>query len=293
MAGYDLYSRGDRAFGAVNATLLGLFLLSIAYPFVFLVSLSLSSGFMATTGKVVLLPREPTTAAFEFVLSDRRFWISYANTIFYTVFGTLTSLLFIVPGTYALSRKRLRGRRLFNIAIAFTMWFHAGLIPFFLNVRDLGLLDSRVGILLGFACNAFNVILLRNYFESIPASFEEAAKMDGANEFQLLWKVFLPLSKPALATITLLCVVSRWNGYFWSMVLLRSESKIPLQVFLKKTIVDFSFEAEFTNALATSEYSVETIAAAIMVASIIPVALVYPYLQKHLAKGILLGGLKE
>lgn len=293
MAGFNLYSRGDRMFGIVNSTLLGVFVISILYPFLYVVSLSISSGFMASSGNIVFLPKEMTTAAFEFVLADSRFWISYGNTLFYTFFGTLTSLAFIIPGSYALSRKRLRGRRFFNLMIAFTMWFHAGLIPFFLNMRDLGLLDSRIGILVGFACNAFNIILLRNYFESIPTSFEEAAKMDGANEFQLLWKVFIPLSKPALATIALFCIVSRWNGYFWAMVLLRTEDKVPLQVFLKKTIIDFNYDDEFTNSLTTSMYSVETVTAAIMVASIIPVAIVYPYIQKHFAKGIMLGGIKE
>lgn len=293
MAGYNLYSRGDRLFGTVNAILLGVFVISIIYPFFYILSLSFSSGFMASSGQVVFLPKEPTVAAFDYVLTDPRFWISYGNTLFYTFFGTITSLLFIVPGAYALSRKRLRARRFFNLMIAFTLWFHAGLIPFFLNIRDLGLLDSRIGILVGFACNAFNIILLRNYFESIPASFAEAAKMDGANEFQLLWKVFIPLSKPALATIALFCVVSRWNGYFWAMVLLRSEDKVPLQVFLKKTIIDFNYDDEFTNSLTTSAYSVETVTAAIMVASIIPVAIFYPYIQKHFAKGIMLGGIKE
>lgn len=291
--GFNLYSRGDRIFGIVNAILIGVFTLSVLYPFVYLASASISSGFAVTAGEVLLLPHDITLAAYKRVLVDARFWISYANTLYYTGFGTLTSLLIIVPGAYALSRPSLRGRRLLNLLVAFTMWFHAGLIPFFLNMRDLGLLDSRFGILIGFACNAFNIILLRNYFESIPKSFEEAAKMDGANEFQLLWKVFIPLSKPALATIALFCIIGRWNGYFWAMVLLRSEDKIPLQVYLKKTIVEMNFDDQFSNSLMHAEYSIETVVAAIMVASIIPVAVVYPYIQKHFAKGIMLGGIKE
>jgi putative aldouronate transport system permease protein len=203
------------------------------------------------------------------------------------------SLLFIIPGAYALSRPNLMGRRFFNLFIAFTMWFNAGLIPFFLNMRDLGLLDSMFGIILAFAVNAFNIILLRNFFEAIPQSFEEAARMDGANDFQVLWKVFVPLSKPAIATVTLFCIVSRWNGFFWAMVLLQSEEKIPLQVFLRHTIANLSDNDEFAILQTAAGFSAETVTAAIIVCSIIPVLIVYPFIQKYFEKGIMLGGVKE
>lgn len=293
MSGFNLYSRGDKVFGVVNATLLTLFVLSTLYPFIYIAASSISSGLAVTSGDVLLLPKDITFAAYDRVLSDPVFWTSYANTLFYTIFGTLVSLAIIIPGAYALSRKRLIGRRYLNFFVAFTMWFHAGMIPFFLNIRDLGLLDSRIGILIAFACTAFNIILLRNFFESIPESFEEAAKMDGANEFTLLWKVYIPLSKPALVTIALFCIVARWNGYFWAMVLLRDEDKIPLQVYLKKIIIELNMDDQFASSLINSDYSFETIVAAIIVASIIPVLAVYPYLQKYFNKGIMMGGVKE
>ena len=283
MANFNLYSRGDRIFGWANAILLGLFVLSTLYPFIYVLSVSLSSGAAVTAGRVTLWPIDVTLAAYDRVLSDRMFWVAYGNTFIYTFGGTLMSLLIMIPGAYALSRKRLRGRTFFNIAIAFTLWFNAGMIPFFLNMRDLGLLDSRFGIILGFAANAFNVILLRNFFEAVPKSFEEAAKMDGASELQLLWKVFIPL----------FCIVSRWNGYFWAMVLLRGEEKIPLQVYLKRVIVDLNSNDEFASSLLTAHYSFETVTSAIMIASIIPVLIIYPYAQKYFTKGILLGGVKE
>jgi putative aldouronate transport system permease protein len=290
---FDLHARGDRIFGIVNTALLLLFVLSTLYPFVYILSASLSSGFAVTSGRVFLWPVEATFAAYEYVLSDRKFWVAYGNTLFYAFFGTLTSLLVMVPGAFALSRTRLRGRRLIGFMIAFTLWFHAGLIPFFLNVRDLGLLDTRIGIVVAFACNAFNVILLRNYFEAVPASFEEAARIDGASDFQLLRTVFIPLARPAIVTVALLCLVTRWNGYFWAMVLLRTEEKIPLQVYLKRTIVDMNSDDTFASLLMTTEYSFETITAAIMVASILPIAIVFPYVQKYFDKGITLGGIKE
>ncbi|TXR51362.1 carbohydrate ABC transporter permease [Reinekea thalattae] len=293
MSEFNVYSRGDRIFGILNATLIFLFVCSTLYPFIYIASASISSGFAVSSGQVIFFPKEVTLAAFEKVLSDPVFWTSYGNTFFYTFFGTLTSLAIIIPGAYALSRKRLMGRRFFNLFIAFTMWFNAGMIPMFLNLRDLGLLDSRWGILIAFACNAFNIILLRNFFESIPESFEEAARMDGANDFNLLWRVYIPLSKPAIVTITLFCIVARWNGYFWAMILLRDENKIPLQVYLKRIIIEANMDDEFAASLLTNSYSYETIVAAIIVVSIIPVLLIYPYLQKHFNKGIMLGGVKE
>ncbi len=284
----------DRVFGIVNAALVVLLLASMLYPFLYIAAVSLSSGAAVTSGRVLLWPVNITLAAYGQVLSDRLFWIAYANTLFYAVGGTLMSLLLIVPGAYALSRPRLIGRRIFNFLVAFTLWFHAGMIPFFLNMRDLGLIDSRLGILVGFACSAFNVILLRNAFEGVAPSFEEAARLEGANEFQVLRYVFVPLSMPAILTVALLCLVTRWNGYFWAMVLLRGEEKIPLQVYLKRIIVDLrSDDAAAARLAQASDYSFETIMAAIIVVSLIPIVAAYPTLLKHFNKGMALGGIKE
>lgn len=293
MANMSLYSRGDKTFVWLNMFLVGLFAISTLYPFIYIAAVSFSSGFQARAGNVVLTPIDLTLSAYDYVINQREFWVSYRNTFVYTIGGTLMSLAFIIPGAYALSRPQLFGRRFWNLMVAFTMWFNAGMIPFFLNMRDLGLLDSYFGIIVGFAVNGFNVILLRNFFEAIPRSFEEAARMDGANEFQVLWKVYLPLSKPALATVALFCIVSRWNGFFWAMVLLQDGEKIPLQVYLRHTIAYLSDDEEFSSTLMDQAYSVETVTAAIIVASIIPVLLVYPFLQKYFNKGILLGGVKE
>ncbi|MDO6591191.1 carbohydrate ABC transporter permease [Loktanella sp. D2R18] len=293
MANMNLYSRGDKGFVIANMILIGLFALSTLYPFIYIASLSLSSGFAAQAGTVVLTPVDMTFAAYGKVLSEPQFWISYRNTFIYTIGGTVMSLIIIIPGAYALSRPQLYGRRFWNLMVAFTMWFNAGLIPFFLNMRDLHLLDSYFGIIIAFACNAFNIILLRNFFESIPASFEEAARMDGANDFQVLRKVYIPLSKPAIATVTLFCIVARWNGFFWAMVLLQDEQKIPLQVYLRHVITELSDDEQFAATLIDAPYSVDTVTAAIVVCSIIPVLLIYPFVQKYFNKGILLGGVKE
>ena len=293
MQRWNLYSQGDKFFAIVVSILIGMFTVATLYPFIYIAAVSFSSGFAAQAGKVVFTPIDATFEAYGYILGEPQFWISYRNTFIYTIGGTAMSLLFIIPGAYALSRPQLKGRRFFNLFIAFTMWFNAGLIPFFLNMRDLGMLDSMFGIILAFAVNAFNIILLRNFFEAIPQSFEEAARMDGANDFQVLWKVYVPLAKPAIATVALFCIVSRWNGFFWAMVLLQDQEKVPLQVFLRHTIAELSDDQEFSNTLFTQAYSAETVTAAIIVCSIIPVLLVYPFLQKYFNKGILLGGVKE
>lgn len=293
MMKWSLYSRGDKFFAIVVSILIGMFTAATLYPFIYIAAVSFSAGFAAAAGKVVVTPIGTTLEAYQYILSDPQFWISYRNTFIYTIGGTLMSMAFIIPGAYALSRPQLKGRRFFNLFVAFTMWFNAGLIPFYLNMRDLSLLDSMFGIIIAFAVNAFNIILLRNFFESIPSSFEEAARMDGANDFQVLWKVFVPLSKPAIATVTLFCIVSRWNGFFWAMVLLQSEEKIPLQVFLRHTIAKLSDTEEFAINAIDAAYSKETVTAAIIICSIIPVLIIYPFIQKYFEKGILLGGVKE
>lgn len=293
MANMNLYSRGDKVFVYANMVLVGLFTALTLYPFIYVWAVSFSSGFEARAGNVVLTPIDLTASAYRYVLSDPAFWRSYGNTFIYTIGGTLTSLAFLIPGAYALSRPQLYGRRFWNLGVAFTMWFNAGLIPFFLNFRDLGLLDSYFGIIVGFAVNGFNLILLRNFFESVPRSFEEAARMDGASEFQVLQKVYVPLAKPAIATVTLFCVVSRWNGFFWAMVILQDESKIPLQVYLRQVLADMSDDEDFGATLLTADYSIETVMSAMIVCSIIPVLIFYPFIQKYFNKGILLGGVKE
>ena len=233
MVNMNLYSKGDRAFVILNMILIGIFTLSALYLFIYIASLSLSAGFEARLGNVILTPVGFALEAFSRVLSERLFSVFYGNTPVYAIFGTLMTPAFIIPGAYALSRKQLYGRRFWNLMVAFTMWFHAGMTRFFLNIRDLDLLDSYFDIIIGSAVNGFNLILLRNFFEGIAESFEKAARMDGANGFQVLWQVYLPLSKPGIATFSLFCIVSRWNGLFWGMVLLEDEEKIPLQVYLR------------------------------------------------------------
>lgn len=284
-------SKGERVFNWVNIILLGIIGLLMLYPFWYVLVASFSDSQSVITGKVTLFPVGFNINAYKKVLEDSSIWIAYANTIYYTVFGTIISMFLSILGAYPLSKKRLAGRKFFNIMLMFTMWFNAGTIPVFLNLRDLGLLNTRFAILVAFACSAFNVVLLRNFFESVPDSLEESAAIDGANDVYTMFKIYLPLSMPALATVGLFYAVSRWNGYFWAMLIFRDDSKIPLQVLLKKLIVDMSTtDADMMDMART--YGKETVSYATIIVAVLPILIVYPYIQKFFVKGVMIGAVK-
>lgn len=281
---------GEKIFKRFNYVILGLIAFIALYPVIYVFSASISSSHAVSTGKVLLFPKEITWIAYKNVLQKEGIWIGYANTIFYTLVGTAVNLFVTICGAYPLSKRELPGRKFFTLMIVVTMWLDAGIIPFFLNLRDLGLLDKRITIIIAFACSTFNVILLRTFFESIPRSLEEAAKIDGANDFRVLRKVYLPLSKPALATVGLFYAVTRWNGYFWSMVILKDNDKIPLQVVLKKMIVEMSVSTE--NMDVGSALGLENLIYATIIVSIVPMMMLYPYIQKYFSKGVMIGAIK-
>ncbi|WP_299088518.1 carbohydrate ABC transporter permease [uncultured Metabacillus sp.] len=287
-------SYGSKIADFMIYAVVGLIAIICIYPFIYVLSASISSSDAVLRGDVLLFPKDITFEAYKRVLEEPGIWVAYGNTIFYTVVGTLFSMFVTICGAYPLSRKRLKGRSFFAFFIAFTMWFNAGIIPTYLNLKELGLLDTRTAIIVGFAISTFLVFIMRSFFQSVPDSLEESAKVDGANDLQILWKIFLPLSKPALITVGLFYAVSRWNSYFWSMIVLNDESKIPLQVLLKKLVVDMSVKEQMANSLdTTSQYSAETVIYATIIVSIIPIVLVYPYLQKYFVKGTMIGGIKE
>lgn len=282
--------RSELIFKIIAYSFVTLFALAALYPFIYTVSAALSGKTAFELGQVVFLPVDFQMDAMIAVISQKDFWNAYTNTLFYTFFGTIFSMVLSIAAAYALSKDRLVFRRQINFIIVFTMWFSAGLIPTFLNYRMFGV-DFRWGIVWGFGVQAFNVILLRNYFSGVSKEIEEAAIVDGANEFQVLTNVYLPMSKSALATVTLFYALSRWNGFFWNLILVNNINEHPLQVFLRRYLTEFLNDenASITN-LPYSPYSYMY---AMIVMSIIPIIIVYPYLQKYFAKGVNVGGVKE
>lgn len=285
-------SWGDLVFDFCKNLILILLTLACLYPLIYVISCSISSGAAVDAGKVLLLPKGINFESYKQVLSDKQFWISYGNTLYYTIFGSLFSMAVSAPAAYVLSKKRFGARKVINILISFTMWFSPGFIPLYLNYSQLGTVDNRVMMLVSFGIQAFNIILLRNYFESVPKDIEESASLDGANDFTIFARIYLPLSKPSLATVWLYYAMSRWNAYFWSSILLRDMNKIPVQVYLKQKIIDQAIVSEFANTIAGQQYSYTTIIYAMIVCAIIPILVVYPFIQKFFVKGVMVGGVK-
>jgi len=285
-------TRGEKIFSYFNVFIMIVIMFITLYPLWYVFVASFSNPVDLARGLVTFLPSGFELASYRHVMSMDNIWTAYANTIFYAVVGTIFSMLLTIFGAYPLSRKRLRGRKLFMLFILITMWFGAGMIPHFLNFQRLHLMDSRMGILLAFTVSTFNVILLRTFFENVPDSMEESAKIDGANDFTILMRIYLPLSVPALATITLFYFVGRWNSWFWAMMLLRDQALVPLQVLLRRLIVEVSFTATEMADLSLFELTEQTIVYATIVVSVIPMLMIYPFIQRFFVKGIMVGAIK-
>jgi len=282
--------RTEVIFKILAYVLLTLFALCCLYPFIYVLSASLSSKDAVDQGLVTLIPVGFSVETYIAVFNNKTFWIAYTNTFFVTGYGTLISMLVAITGAYALSKKRLVFGRGFNFMLVFTMWFSAGMIPTYQNFQTFQVNNKYMFIVaLGF--NAFNIILLRNYFSSVPTEIEEAATIDGATEFQILSKIYIPMSKSSIVTVAMFYAVARWNGYIWAQMLLTKSEDILLTVFIKNTMAQLV--DQMNQGGLNLPYSAYGLQYAFIVASIIPVIVIYPSLQKYFAAGVNVGGVKE
>ncbi len=263
------------------------------FPLWYIVIASFSRPYYVINGDVILWFKEFTLGAYQQAFQAKGIWRGYGNSVFITVFGTVTNMIFTTTLAFALSRKELPFRKFFNFFTVFTMLFTAGMIPLYRTLMNYNLIDTYWGNIIAFGINTFNVIILRSFFEQIPNDYFEAARIDGAGTFRTFFKIVLPLSKASLATVTLFYAVSRWNGYFWSSIILKSESKQPLQVLLKKLLVEQTDLMDLAQPVTSASlYAPTTIAYAIIVISILPMILIFPYIQKYFKTGVNLGGVK-
>ncbi len=281
--------KSEIIFKIVAYVILILFAFCCIYPLIYVISMSISGKASVYRGEVIILPKKPQIYAYKEILTDRTFWTAYCNTIFYTFYGTLVSMFVAVTGAYALSKSRLMFRRGFNFMLVFTMWFNAGMIPTYKNFQDFNI-NNKYGYIIGLGFNAFNIVLLRNFFETIPSEIEEAATIDGATEFQLLTKIYMPMSKTSMVTVTMFYALSRWNGWFWAVLLLTNERDQPLQVYLRNQIDALENTDTDTSMLKYAPQSKEF---ALIICSIIPIIIIYPQMQKYFAAGVNVGGVKE
>ncbi len=286
-------TRNEKIFNAIMVAVGIIITILSLYPIYYVVIASLSRPLYVESGEVMFWLKSPTIASYVAAAKKPGIWTAYANTIFYTAAGVLVNMFFTATMAYALSKKQLIFKKFFTLLTVFTLWFNAGIIPTYVNFVDFNLIDTRAAVLFGFAINTYNLIILKSFFEQLPESIEEAAIIDGARNLSIFWRIYLPLSKPALATVGMFYAVSRWNGYFWAMSLLTSDSKVPLQVFLKKMIVDkVSNETDSAILTAASLSSPTTVIYATIVISIIPMLIVYPFVQKYFKSGATIGAVK-
>ncbi len=285
-------------FKIISYTLLTVFAVSCLYPFVYAISSAISGRHAVEYSEVVLFPKDIQFEAFGRMFSSNMFWNAYSNTLYITLFGTIWALGYSILGAYALSKKRLLFRKTFNFFLVFTMWFSAGIVPQYLNYlstkkvfNSIGITDDKWLVIIAMGMAAMNIILLRNAFEGVPQDIEEAAIVDGATEFQVLSKVYIPMSKSTIATVALFFGISRWNGYFWARQMISNSNEHPLMVYIRLMLEEYTD----SEAMAgwNEVFASDSMIYALIVCSIVPILVIYPFIQKYFAKGVNVGGVKE
>lgn len=289
----------DKVFDVANVFIMLALLVVFAWPLWFVLIASISDPILVMSGDVLLIPKKLTLAGYEMMLEYKELWTGYANTIFITVVGTILNLIMSVCFAYPLADKNFKPRRILLLVFMFTMYFTGGLIPNYLVVKNLRLLDTRWAMIIPSLISVYNSLVIRSYFmNSIPGELEEASVLDGANSAQYLWRVVLPLSKPVLAVVGLYYAVSHWNDYYNALIYLYKDELYPLQTVLRNLlfstralvdntagIVDPAAIAEAFNRAMTMKYSVIVVAA-------VPMLCIYPFVQKFFIKGVMVGAVK-
>ena len=267
--------------------------LLILLPMIHMLAVSFSSDVYVMQGKVGLWPKGFTAKTYGYVFEDDRIFRSYGNTILYTVLGTTISLSITAMGAYALSAKRMIGHKFFSMMIVFTMFFQGGLIPLFFVIRDTGLYNTIWVSSIPYAVSAYNLIIMKSFFESIPEALEEAATLDGANDFTVLMRIILPLSKPVIAVMILYYGVSQWNSWYPAAMFTRDRTVYPLQMILREILIDNkSVAADSGIAEIEESLSSELVQYCTILVSTVPILIIYPFLQKYFEKGVMIGGVK-
>jgi putative aldouronate transport system permease protein len=288
-------SPGEKIFNVCNIIFMGLVALICVYPFLYVFSMSLSSAAEASRGGFHLYPRGINFSSYRLVLSDPAILTGYYNTILRTVLGTFLTVVATCVAAYPLSRKEMPLRSMIIFFILFTMLFGGGIVPNYILVNRLGLTNTIWALILPILLSPFNILIVKNFFQSIPESFSESARLDGASELRILFNIYMPLSKPVIATISLWTMVTHWNQWFDAMLYITDDKKQVLQTFLQRIVIENSqvMTDLGLSQIAVTDFTPETIKAATIIVTILPIICVYPFVQKYFVKGIMLGGIKE
>lgn len=293
-------TKTDKLFKALVYVFLAGALAIVLYPLIYIVSASISNPAAVNSGKMWFFPVDITFEGYKLIFENGAIWRGYINTIFYTALGTFINLAVTIPAAYALSRKDFVGRNLLMGMFVLTMFFSGGLIPTYLVVKNLGLIDTIWAMVLPNAAAVWNIVIARVFFQtSIPKELEEAAIIDGASNFKMFMKIILPLSAPIIAVMALFYGVGHWNGYFNALIYLSNKEMFPLQLVLREILVLQEMSSQSTNltgSMAEAMHSKQQLAAIIkygvMIVSTLPIIIVYPFLQRYFVKGVMIGSLK-
>ncbi|MCT4596467.1 MAG: carbohydrate ABC transporter permease [Vallitalea sp.] len=287
----------DRTFTIVNEIILGLFLIIILYPLIYIISASFSSGYAVTTGRVWLWPVDFNLEGYKAVFKHDMIATGYLNSLFYMFIGTVINVGLTIMAAYPLSRKDFKIRNIIMFLFVFTMMFKPGMIPDYLLIKNIGLLDSRWALLLPKAILVYNLIITRTYFQTnISDELLEASKLDGCTDFQFLRKIVIPLSKPIISVIVLLYAVGHWNRYFDAMLYISSPSKMPLQIILRDILITNQIDSSMLDgdvqSMLDKQNLQELLKYSLIILSSLPLLILYPLIQKFFEKGIMVGSIK-
>lgn len=289
-------SNNDKVFIAVNTFLLTLLSVIVIYPLLFILSSSLSNPLEVIKGNVWLFPKDITFDAYKMVFRDPNIMIGYRNTILYTLLGTAINLTLTICAAYPLSRRDFAGRNLITGLLVFTMFFSGGLIPTYLVVKSLGMVNTIWAMVIPNAVSIYNIIIMRTFLQSsIPGELQEAAFVDGCSNIGVLIRIILPLSKPILAVMVLFYGVGHWNAFFNALIYLSDRAQFPLQLVLREILIQNQMSEQImadVDTLASKQMMVEGIKYAVIIVASLPVLVLYPFLQKYFVKGLLIGALK-
>ena len=287
-------SMGSRIFDVCNYIILGLLVVVTLYPcyYVLIASISDPVEILASNG-MLFYPKGIALHTYKEVMQSAQIWTGYRNTLIYVVCGGLLSVILTVTAAFGLTRKGLPGRNILTFMILFTMYFSGGLIPTYLVVKGVGLLDSPLAMMIPHAINTYNLIITISYFKSMPYTLEEAAKIDGANDYSILLKIMIPLAKPIIAVISLYYLVALWNDFFNALIYLDSRSLFPLQLVLREILIQNNTAAVAATGTADEALAyAENVKYATIVVSTVPILCVYPFIQKYFVKGVMIGAIK-
>jgi multiple sugar transport system permease protein/putative aldouronate transport system permease protein len=289
-------SLSDKIFYTVIFIILTLFFLIVLYPCIFVLSASFSSGSAVQSGRVVLLPVDLSLQGYHTVFQTNTVWVGFRNSILYTLFGTLVNIIMTMTTAYCLSRTDLPGRNGIMLLFTFTMFFNGGMIPTYMLIRNLGMLNTPWALVIPGAIGVYNMIIARTFIQnSIPGEMLDAAKIDGCSDFMYYLRIVLPLSKAIIAVLVLFYGVGHWNAYFNAMIYLNTKSLYPLTIFLRdilmatqidpSTVSDPEAQLRLSEAAAVIKYS-------LIVVTMVPVIVIYPFVQKYFVKGVMIGSVK-